>query len=231
MTNIPWFWLTCLPGPINCLSPRLSPRSKFGQMGTHEASLCLTRAMFWQTVCRCSLYLSGTYIWLQILCGPFIFKGVMIMYMGRCKNVLQQSYLNSMNIVCAVLISRLFRWKMVKWTCSFNARRIDTWKEQTRSWSSSDCVAQCWRHSLLPWGDYRSLKTCPSSTIFSGHLHYVLQKQIYFKYEETILFPLYRVMLLEMQFQVHRKMWNALSCQSIGLDGKQTIQVEGMLCL
>ena len=68
----PRLWLTCLPGSINCLSPRLSSRSKFGQMGTHEASLHLTRAMLWQAVCRCSLHLSGTYTWLQILGNPFI---------------------------------------------------------------------------------------------------------------------------------------------------------------
>ena len=67
----PQFWLTCLPGTINCLSPRLSSRSKFGQMGTHEASIHLTRAKLWQAVCRCSLHLSGTYTWLQILANHF----------------------------------------------------------------------------------------------------------------------------------------------------------------
>ena len=111
------------------------------------------------------------------------------MHMGRYKNVFQKWYLNLMDTVCAVLISRLFRWKMVKWTCSFNARRIDTWKEQTRSWSSSDCMAQCWRHSLLPWGDNSIIENLPLFHNFQGFLHFVLQKQRYFKYEKTILIP------------------------------------------
>ena len=153
------------------------------------------------------------------------------MYMGRYENVFQQWYLNLMNIVCAVLISRLFRWKMVKWTCSFNARRIDTWKEQTRSWSSSDCMAQCWRHSLLPWGDYLIIENLSPLPQFSVDFCILCFKNIdTLNMKRLFWFPLYRVTLLEMQFLVHRKTWNVLSCQSIGLDGKQTIQVEGMLC-
>lgn len=54
------FWCcSCLLGPTGWLSPWISSRSKSDQMGSLEASNYLARAVFWWTVQRISLCLSG----------------------------------------------------------------------------------------------------------------------------------------------------------------------------